>query len=98
MDLKHYVNENVMVKSGRMADMLNLTLRETYLDTDVTDFLVSLDYSLKRSGGLFDHLRGNIKTKFLHRKAMEGLLPPEVMTKPKQGGFVPVMIFLKNPG
>jgi asparagine synthase (glutamine-hydrolysing) len=95
-DLKHYVNENVMVKSGRMADMLNLTLRESYLDTEVTDFLVSLDYSLKRSGDLLDHLRGNIKTKLLHRKAMENLLPPEVMEKPKQGGFVPVMIFLKN--
>ena len=41
-DLKHYVNENVMVKSGRMADMLDLTLREPYLDIEVTDFLVSL--------------------------------------------------------
>jgi asparagine synthase (glutamine-hydrolysing) len=96
-DLKHYVNENVMVKSGRMADMFDLTLRESYLDTEVADFLVSLDYSLKRSGDLLDHLRGNIKTKLLHRKAMEGLLPPEVLTKPKQGGFVPVMIFLKEP-
>jgi asparagine synthase (glutamine-hydrolysing) len=27
---------------------------------------------------------------------MEGLLPPEIMAKPKQGGFVPVMIFLKD--
>lgn len=96
-DLKHYVNENVMVKSGRMADMLDLTLRESYLDAEVTDFLVSLDYSLKRSGDVLDHLRGRVKTKFLHRKAMEDLLPAEVMTKPKQGGFVPVMIFLKNP-
>jgi asparagine synthase (glutamine-hydrolysing) len=95
-DLKHYVNENVMVKSGRMADMLDLTLRESYLDTEVTDFLVSLDYSFKRSGGLFDHLTGRIKTKFLHRKAMEDLLPTEIMIKPKQGGFVPVMIFLKD--
>jgi asparagine synthase (glutamine-hydrolysing) len=95
-DLKHYVNENVMVKSGRMADMLGLTLRESYLDAEVTDFLVSLDYSLKRSGDLFDHLRGNIMTKLLHRKALEDLLPAEVMEKPKQGGFVPVMIFLKD--
>lgn len=96
-DLKHYVNENVMVKSGRMADMLGLTLRESYLDTEVTDFLTSLDFPMKRAGGLFNHLRGKVKTKFLHRKAMEGLLPPEIMTKPKQGGFVPVMIFLKDP-
>ena len=95
-DIKHYANENLMVKSGRMADMLDLTLRESYLDTQLADFLVSMDYPLKRKGGLFDHLRGNVKTKFLHRKAMEGLLPPEVMTKPKQGGFVPVMIFLKD--
>jgi asparagine synthase (glutamine-hydrolysing) len=79
-----------------MADMLDLTMRESYLDTEVTDFLVSLDYSLKRCGDLLDHLRGNIITKYLHRKAMEDLLPPEVMTKPKQGGFVPVMIFLKD--
>ncbi|MFX0200436.1 MAG: asparagine synthetase B family protein [Candidatus Hodarchaeota archaeon] len=96
-DLKHYVNENVMVKSGRMADMMDLTLRESYLDTQVTDFLVSLDYRLKRSGDVLNHLKGNIKTKFLHRKAMEDLLPPEIMLKPKQGGFVPVMIFLKKP-
>jgi len=95
-DIRHYVNENVMVKSGRMADMLDLVLRESYLDTEVADFLVSLAYPLKRSGDLFDHLRGRIKTKFLHRKAMEGLLPSEIMEKPKQGGFVPVMIFLKD--
>ncbi len=96
-DIRHYINENVMVKSGRMADMLDLTLRESYLDTEVADFVVSLDYHLKRSGNLFDHLTGRIKSKYLHRKAVEGLLPPEIMKKPKQGGFVPVMIFLKDP-
>jgi len=95
-DIKHYANENVMVKSGRMADMLDLTLRVSYLDTDVADFLVSLDFRFKRSGHLLDHITGNIQTKFLHRKAMEDLLPREIMTKPKQGGFVPVMIFLGN--
>jgi asparagine synthase (glutamine-hydrolysing) len=96
-DLNHYVNENVMVKSGRMADMLDLTLRETYLDSEVADFLVPLDFRLKRAGDLVDHLRGKFKTKFLHRKAMEDFLPNEIMTKPKQGGFVPVMMFLKDP-
>lgn len=96
-DVTHYVNENVMVKSGRMADMLGLTLRESFLDKEVADFLVSMDYRFKRSGDLFDHLKGKVKTKFLHRKAMEGLLPEEIMTKPKQGGFVPVMIFLNDP-
>jgi asparagine synthase (glutamine-hydrolysing) len=86
-----------MVKSGRMADMLDLSLRESYLDVELTDFLVSLDLKFKKSGSLVDHLRGRGQSKFLHRKAMEGLLPLEIMNKPKQGGFVPVMIFLKNP-
>jgi asparagine synthase (glutamine-hydrolysing) len=95
-DLKHYVNDNVMVKSGRMADMLDVTLRESYLDTEVVDFLVSLDFRFKREGGLIDHLRGKFTAKLLHRKAMEGLLPEKVLQKPKQGGFVPVMIFLKK--
>jgi asparagine synthase (glutamine-hydrolysing) len=97
-DVLHYANENVMVKSGRMADMLGLTLRESYLDTEVANFLISMGYPFKRSGNVMDHLKGNIKTKFLHRKAMENLLPAEILTKPKQGGFVPVMLFLKDPG
>lgn len=97
-DLRHYANENVMVKAGRMADMLDVGLRESYLDTEVTDFLVGLRYPLKRAGSLLDHVRGRVTTKFLHRKAMERLLPPEIMSKPKQGGFVPVMIFLKDAG
>jgi asparagine synthase (glutamine-hydrolysing) len=95
-DIRHYVNENVMVKSGRMADMLGLTLRESFLDTEVADFLVGLEFPYKRQGSLLDHLRGRFKTKFLHRKAMEGILPKEIMTKPKQGGFVPVMLFLND--
>jgi asparagine synthase (glutamine-hydrolysing) len=96
-DIRHYVNENVMVKSGRMADMLDMELRESFLDTELADFLVSLDFRYKRSGNLMDHLRGRCKSKLLHRQAMEGILPEAIMNKPKQGGFVPVMLFLKNP-
>lgn len=97
-DVRHYVNENVMVKSGRMADMFDLALRESFLDTEVAEFLVGLEFPYKRGGGLVDHLRGSFTSKLLHRKAMEGILPPEIMNKPKQGGFVPVMIFLNDPG
>jgi asparagine synthase (glutamine-hydrolysing) len=97
-DIRHYVNENVMVKSGRMADMLGVTLRESFLDVELADFLLSLDYRFKRSGSLWDHFRGRVKSKLIHRKAMEGLLPTEILNKPKQGGFVPVMLFLKDAG
>ena len=97
-DIRHYINENVMVKTGRMADMLNLSLRESFLDKDVADFVVGLDFRFKRGGGLAAHLAGRGVSKILHRKAMEGLLPDEVLRKPKQGGFVPVMLFLRDAG
>ena len=41
-DLLHYANENVMVKSGRMANSLGMTIRESFLDKEVVDFLLSL--------------------------------------------------------
>lgn len=97
-DIRHYVNENVMVKSGRMADMLGIILHESFLDTDVADFLVGLEFRYKRGGNLLDHLRGRCTSKLLHRRAMEGILPEEILHKPKQGGFVPVMLFLRDAG
>ncbi len=97
-DIRHYANENIMVKSGRMADMLGITLHESFLDTEVADFLVGLDFPYKRGGNLVDHLRGRCTSKLLHRRAMTGILPEEIMNKPKQGGFVPVMLFLRDKG
>lgn len=95
-DLVYYLNENIMVKCGRMADMMGLTIKEPYLDAGLVDFIISLDYRFKRSGSLCDHLIGKGKGKYLHRRVMEGVLPPEILNKPKQGGFVPVKIFLND--
>jgi asparagine synthase (glutamine-hydrolysing) len=96
-DLLHYANENVMVKSGRMANFLGMTLRESYLDRDVVDFLLTLDLQLKRKGSVVDFLRGTSKAKYLHRITVGDLLPGEIMNKPKQGGFVPLRVFMSDP-
>ena len=96
-DLLHYANENVMVKSGRMANSLGMTLRESYLDKDVVDFLLSLDLQLKRKGSIVDLLRGTSTAKYLHRITVGDLLPGEIMNKPKQGGFVPLRVFMSDP-
>jgi len=42
---------------------------------------------MKREGGLSEHLRGKVTAKYLHKKAMEDLLPPEILNKPKQAGL-----------
>ncbi len=96
-DLLHYANENVMVKSGRMANFLGMTIRESFLDKEVVDFLLSLDRQLKRKGSMLDLLRGTSQAKYLQRLAVASLLPEEIMKKPKQGGFVPLRLFMGDP-
>ncbi len=96
-DLLHYANENVMVKSGRMANFLGMTIRESFLDKEVVDFLLSLERRLKRKGSITDLLRGTSQAKYLHRVAVAKLLPSEIMNKPKQGGFVPLRVFMSDP-
>ena len=95
-DIEHYVCQNVLVKSNRLADMFGIVPREAYLDNTVVDFVLSLDVSLKRQGKLFDYLKGTTKTKYTHRLAMQQLLPPEVLGKPKQGGHVPMTFLLRD--
>ena len=95
-DIEHYACQNVLVKSFRLADMLRLTVREVYLDNEVIDFLMKVDVALRRKGTLLDYLLGRTKTKYLHRLAMRNILPPPILTKPKQGGFVPMAVLMKK--
>jgi asparagine synthase (glutamine-hydrolysing) len=96
-DLEHYACQNVLVKSYRMAELCGVNLREAYLDYEVVDFLLSLDISLKTKGNLFDFLKGKRISKYLHRVAMRKLLPDKILRKPKQGGFIPMGLLLRDP-
>jgi len=40
--------------------------------------------------------RSRAKAKYLHRVAVRNLLPREILEKPKQGGFVPLRVFLRD--
>ena len=95
-DIEHYVCQNVLVKSSRLADMFGIVPREAYLDNTVVDFLLSLDVNLKRQGEFFDYLKGATRAKYTHRLAIQKLLPPEVLGKPKQGGSVPMTLLLRD--
>jgi asparagine synthase (glutamine-hydrolysing) len=95
-DIEHYICQNVLIKSFRMAELFRIKLREAYLDNDVIDFILNLNQDLLTKGNLLNFIRGNRKTKYLHRVAMQGLLPEEILNKPKQGGFIPMSILLSN--
>ena len=95
-DMEHYVCQNVLVKSFRMAELFGIRLRETYMDNNVIDCLASIKMSLKTKGGLAAFLKGRRITKYLHRLLMKEILPHQLLAKPKQGGFVPMTLLLEN--
>jgi len=96
-DLEHYACQNVLVKSNRMAELFGMCTRDPYLDYRVVDFLLSLELPLKRRGRLLDYLRDSTKSKYLHRLAIEKVLPPEILNKPKQGGSINMTLLLNDP-
>lgn len=96
-DLEHYACQNVLVKSYRLSEMLNIYERDPYLDHELVDFILSLDISFKRKGNLFNYLTGKTESKYLHRLAMRDILPPSILNKPKQGGCINTDILLSSP-
>ncbi len=95
-DIEHYACQNVLVKSHRIAEMFDVKGRDPYLDYNVMDFLLSLDVKLKRKGKQIDYLRNKTTSKYLHRLAMNEILPEGIMRKPKQGGCVRLSSCLDN--
>jgi len=95
-DIEHYICQNVLVKSFRMSELFGIKLREAYLDNDVIDFILSLSQNLLTKGNLLNFIKGDRKTKYLHRLSMQKLLPGEILNKPKQGGLIPMSILFSN--
>ena len=95
-DIEHYACQNIIVKSFRMAELFGIKIREAYLDNNVIDFVLQLKMKLKTKGNVLDFLNGKRTTKYLHRLAMEDILPREILQKPKQGGFIPMTLLLAD--
>jgi asparagine synthase (glutamine-hydrolysing) len=95
-DIEHYICQNVVVKSFRMSELFRIKLREAYLDNDIIDFILNLNHNLLTKGSLVNFIKGDRKTKYLHRISMQKLLPDEILNKPKQGGLIPMSILFSN--
>lgn len=96
-DVEHYACQNVIMKTHRMSEMFGMVTRDPYTDYRLVDFILGLDLSLKRKGGLLDYFHNNTQSKYLHRLAMQKILPQNILNKPKQGGFVNMTLSLNDP-
>jgi asparagine synthase (glutamine-hydrolysing) len=80
LDTKVYLHE-LLMKQDQMSMAASVESRVPFLDHKLVEYVASLPDSMK--------LR-RVTTKVLLRKAMNGILPPEILTRRKMGFPVPL--------
>lgn len=86
LDTRLYLAEDILTKVDRASMAVSLEVRAPFLDHRVAEFAASLPSNYK--------LRGH-KTKYILKKAVDGLLPRFVTRRGKKGFGVPVAEWLK---
>ncbi|HLP48071.1 MAG TPA: asparagine synthase C-terminal domain-containing protein, partial [Candidatus Kapabacteria bacterium] len=87
LDLKTYMADDILVKVDRMSMASSLEVRVPLLDYKIVEFAFSLPSSFK--------VRGPI-TKWFFKKAMEGILPNEIIYRQKEGFSIPIKTWLRT--
>ncbi|MFN4116587.1 MAG: asparagine synthase-related protein, partial [Inhella sp.] len=88
LDYKTYLVGDINTKVDRAAMAHSLEVREPLMDHPLIEWLATLPSSLKIQGQ---------EGKFLLKKAMEPLLPNDVLYRPKMGFAVPLARWFRGP-
>ncbi|MBV5315074.1 MAG: hypothetical protein JZU47_17355 [Prolixibacteraceae bacterium] len=96
VDIKQVINEVILFKASKMADLFSNTISFPYMSTELYQFLKQLPVDYKFNGTLDELSQGKGKSKFLHKRYLKPKLPTEITDRKKQGGFAPLPIFLRN--
>ncbi len=87
VDTKTYLHE-LLMKQDQMSMAASIESRVPFLDHKLMEFSASMPRQMK--------LRGNT-TKYVLRKAMENILPAEILSRGKMGFPVPVGKWFRGP-
>jgi asparagine synthase (glutamine-hydrolysing) len=87
LDLHFYLPLDILTKVDRMSMAHSLEARVPLLDHRLVEFAASVPPQLNVRGGT---------TKYLFRRAIEGLVPPDVLRRPKHGFAVPLERWLRG--
>jgi len=88
MDMHGYLENDILVKLDRASMMASLEGRVPLLNNDFVEYATRLPLDLK--------LRG-LKSKFLFKRALRGLLPDAILRRPKKGFGIPVAEWFRGP-
>lgn len=87
VDTKTYLHE-LLMKQDQMSMAASIESRVPFLDHKLVEFTAKLPERMK--------LRGR-DTKWILRRAMKNILPPEILDRPKMGFPVPLGDWLRGP-
>jgi len=88
MDMRGYLENDVLVKLDRASMMASLEGRVPLLNNDFVEYATGLPLDLK--------LRG-MKSKFLFKRALHGVLPESILRRRKKGFGIPVAEWFRGP-
>lgn len=88
LELKTTLADDFLNYTDRMSMAWGLEAREPFLDHELVEYAVSLPPGLKVKGG---------RTKYILKKAMEGMLPDEIINRRKQPFLLPLGIWFRGP-
>ena len=96
-DIEKTINQVILFKASRMAEMFDNTLTFPYMDTTLYQFLMRLPVKYKCLGNnVKDIAQGHGISKFLLKYHYKPMLPETITNRKKQGGFAPIPIFFKE--
>ncbi|HEY0458837.1 MAG TPA: asparagine synthase (glutamine-hydrolyzing) [Pyrinomonadaceae bacterium] len=81
LDSKTYLPGDILTKVDRMTMAVSLEARVPLLDHELIEFVQKIPAGLKLKG---------LETKYIFKKAMEGIVPREILYREKQGFGVPI--------
>jgi asparagine synthase (glutamine-hydrolysing) len=84
---KLYLQDDIMVKVDRASMMHGLEVRAPFLDIELVDFARRIPSNYKLRGGV---------TKYILKKALEPLLPNDILHRNKKGFGSPIGPWFKN--
>ncbi len=87
VDLHSFLPFNLLRYSDRMSMAHSLEIRVPFTDQKLVEFSASLPWEMKLKG---------LRTKYILRRATEGLVPAMARTRPKLGLNPPIGLWLKN--
>jgi asparagine synthase (glutamine-hydrolysing) len=88
IDTRNYLPGDLLVKMDIATMAASLEGRSPFLDHELVSFMAQLPSSLKLRDG---------ESKHLLRRVMQGVLPDEILKRPKMGFGAPVGRWLKGP-